>query len=242
MCGYVPVNEHEQLGEPVSVKTQMEASGMELVRERYLQKQVIYNIVNPWGKLFRADVWEGLRFTEGLYYEDLDVMPFLYNGCDKVSVIPDVGYYYFLRSGSASRGTGTDHKRYTDSVLIREKHFDFYQSIGEFELAISVAEMLLDLIITSACNGWIPKAEKMRSRHIYRKYAKELLRSSKITRKAKLRLVIFGVFRIWRQRTAEDSLSSPISFSHLRSDLLCSPPRSQSDARQISARFRHTES
>lgn len=201
MCGYIPVDEQGHTGNPVSVNCMAETTGMQALKDRYLHQKIAYNVVNPWGKLFKAEMWKDIRFTEGLYYEDMDIMPYLYHRCDRLVLIPEIGYYYFLRSGSASRGTGTDDKRYTDSVLIREKHISFYKSISEPDLAVCVTQMLIELIITSACNGWISAKERTYSKQIYRTYVKDLLTSPRILLKDKIRFLLFGIggTRIYRR-------------------------------------------
>lgn len=197
MCGYVPVDEQGHIGTPVSANSKTKVTGIQALKERYLRQKMAFNIVNPWGKLFVAEMWKDIRFTEGLYYEDMDIMPYLYHHCDRLVIIPEIGYYYYQRSGSASRGNGTDDKRYTDSILIREKHINFYRSIGEPTLAICVEQMLIELIITSACNGWIPASEIKRSKKIYWGCINDVLVSSNVPLKNKIRFLIFGIGGRW---------------------------------------------
>lgn len=191
ICGYTPFDDCTGKYPVVAEINESVLSGKQAIKERYLHHRIAFNIVNPWGKLFKADLWENLRFTNGLYYEDLDIMPFLYHSIDRLVVIPQNGYYYYQRSGSSSRGTGTDNKRYTDSILIRQKHIQFYKTIGEMNLAIDVAQMLCDLIITSACNGWIPNDEKSHSRVIYRQQLKDIILSPSVSTKNKARYLLF---------------------------------------------------
>ena len=193
MCGYTPVDELGDKKQTVAVNCETKLSGIQAIKERYLHHKMEYNIVNPWGKLFAASMWKDLRFTKGLYYEDLDIMPYLYHRCDCMVAIPQNGYFYYLRSGSASRGTGTDDKRYIDSVLVRQKHVAFYKSIGEYGMSISVTQMLYDLIITSACNGWIPADEEKFSQNTYRQYLKDILRSPAVSVKNKVRYLLYGI-------------------------------------------------
>lgn len=193
MCGYTPVDEQGCQYEKVAIHKMEQTTGMQAIKARYLNQKMEYNVVNPWGKLFKAALWKDIRFAPGMYYEDLEVMPYLLHRCNCMVVIPENGYFYYLRSGSASRCTGTDNKRYTDSVLIREKHASFYRMIGEKELVRVTIQALCELIITSACNEWIPPEAKIESMSQYRKYMKELLVSSEVGRKEKLRFLLFAV-------------------------------------------------
>jgi len=58
---------------------------------------------NVWCKLFRRDIFVNLRFTEGIIYEDLDIMArMLMNGehVERVAVSRDKLYFYRRRRGS----------------------------------------------------------------------------------------------------------------------------------------------
>ena len=123
-----------------------------------------------------------------------EFMPFLYHDCKKMILLPDIGYYYYQRIESASHGTGTDDKRFTDSVHIRKKHIQFYQEIGEQELAEAAMKLLIELIITSDCNGWIPEHAQTSIREDFLTYAKMLAKSKTVSNKCKLRYLIYAVF------------------------------------------------
>lgn len=193
VCGYQAVDSNDQIIERHSVESGVIVSGLQAIKERYLYNDLAYNIVNVWGKLFHRDLWKDIRFTAGILYEDLEIMPVLYSRCEKVCFIEDVGYFYFLRDGSIMRSGGTNHQRYIDSLHIREKHYSFYQSIGERDLAIHSAVRCMDLIITSACNDWIPDEEKAHSKKVFCRYMMAVLASSSVSIRNKLRYLLFGI-------------------------------------------------
>lgn len=166
-------------------------SGREAIRRRYIESKDYVNIINPWGKLYHWKMWEQLRFTSGMYYEDLDIMPYLYLNCEKVVCIPEVGYYYFQRIGSCSHGIDSDDKRYIDSIIIRKKHISFFMQNDEIELAYSIMKKTLELIITSDCRNWIPASHKRESRQLFQSYIKELVTHRKITAKDKIRCLVY---------------------------------------------------
>lgn len=164
ICGFRYIDDDGVIGPPQAVENREVFTGLDIIKDRYILNHNWLNIVVPWGKLFRREIWENLRFTEGLYYEDLDIMPYVFTKCSHVLCVPNIGYYYYQRNGSASHGTGTDNKRLTDSLTIREKHIHFFDELGEKEIAQIMRKKLLDLIITSDCKGWIPDD--------YKKYCK----------------------------------------------------------------------
>jgi len=194
VIGFSMVDEHNKQGDTVCVSQLLLKSGIEMIRERYLRNNPAAHIVEPWGKLFHRSMWQNVRFTKGMYYEDMEVMPRLYYRCPKIAVIPGVGYYYFQRGDSASHSGGTDHKRVTDSVLIRRNHMRFYEEIGEKELAVEIAERLLDLIITSDCNGWIPKEEAENCKEAFCEGRRLIRRCGRADIKARIRYGIYSVF------------------------------------------------
>lgn len=57
----------------------------------------------PWGKAYRRDLWDHVRFPPGLYSEDRHVEAELWNRIKKAAVLPYVYYYWELSPhGSAS--------------------------------------------------------------------------------------------------------------------------------------------
>ena len=57
-------------------------------------------------KLFRAEIFDGVRFPEGKLNEDLLFMLDVMARVRKIAFAAHVGYYYFVRSGSTSSGYG----------------------------------------------------------------------------------------------------------------------------------------
>ncbi len=55
---------------------------------------------SAWGKLFRADLWRNRRFTPGILYEDIDVIPEITAAQHKVVSTPDALYMYRMRDDS----------------------------------------------------------------------------------------------------------------------------------------------
>lgn len=79
-----------------------------------------------WGKLLRADMFrgqDGLRFVEGLYYEDLEIMHRVYDRCRRVALLPEKLYLYRQHPGSfihTFSGKRIDVLHVTDGIV---EHF-----------------------------------------------------------------------------------------------------------------------
>ena len=165
--GLIQVNDQGMKCDTQSVDREFVLSGKAAIKALYINNDKRFNIVGPCGKIFRYSMWENIRFTSGIYYEDLELMPYLYWNCEKRVCIPYAGYSYLQRKGSASHGVGVDDKRFSDSLTIRSRHAAFYREKQEKELEAVSLRRLLDLIITADRMGWIPEKEKVRSKEIY---------------------------------------------------------------------------
>ncbi len=91
--------------------------------EYTLYQQGRFN-TSPCSKLFKAKLFDGLRFTEGLCYEDLEITPRVYARCKKIAVTD--GRLYFYRKNAASF-ISTWHPRRLDAIRASESVFDFIQ-------------------------------------------------------------------------------------------------------------------
>ncbi len=193
ICGYL--ERHKDSGKQIqhSVSAVTELSGKEALLLRYQTRDVAYNLVNPWGKLFRKEMWDHIRFTDGIYYEDMEVMPYLYLACRKIRFIPDIGYTYLVQEQSLSHGTNADERRVTDSMFIREKHLDFYESNHEKELAQYIRKSLLDLILTSELHDWLPRDSLEKAKRLFRKNWMRLFTGRNATVKEKIVYLIYRV-------------------------------------------------
>ena len=138
-------------------------------------------------------MWDNIRFSEGMYYEDLEIMPKLYYDCVSIAEIPYAGYYYVIYEESASHGKGTDDKRVWDSITIRERHIDFFKARNDKELANAIISRLLDLIMTSAKNGWVPNDRVPSVLNTFKKYWKQYKKEGNILLRSKLRYEAFSL-------------------------------------------------
>jgi len=194
VCGWNYVDEKGNTSESVVVENIIETTGIMALHERYLKEYNRFNTVVPWGKMFHWSMWEGLRFENGLYFEDMAVMPKLYWGCERLRCIPYVGYYYLRRIGSASNGIGRDDKRFVDMLKIREEHIEFYKSKDDMELAYALMERLLDLIITYDCRDEIPDDMQRKARESYLRYWKEYGAKRNVSSKMRMKYLIYIMF------------------------------------------------
>lgn len=69
----------------------------EAIENVLLQRELVSS---AWGKLYRKELFEGLRYRVGLYYEDLDLFYKLFEKCKRIVFIPETVYFYRQTPGS----------------------------------------------------------------------------------------------------------------------------------------------
>lgn len=84
-------------------------AGQELLERFYAPNGQAYTVA--WNKLYRADLWKGLRYPLGKINEDDAVAHRLYLACEKVVCLPEVLYFYRMRQGSICR-TGVSPNKF----------------------------------------------------------------------------------------------------------------------------------
>ncbi|GBG97256.1 glycosyltransferase family 2 protein [Lactococcus termiticola] len=68
-------------------------TGDEAERRFYAGDRVPFYIM-PWGKLFKADIFEGLRFPEGRFVEDEFIAPYFLDRADRIVYLGEKLYFY----------------------------------------------------------------------------------------------------------------------------------------------------
>ncbi len=106
-------------------------------------RELLYNsrITNSLcDKLYRADIFNNLRMTEGIIYEDYDVM---YRCIHRATCIVYLGtplYRYFQSQGSILRSTFSN--RHYDAIAIGPNRLDFYATYSPQNLELARAKYI----------------------------------------------------------------------------------------------------
>ena len=59
--------------------------------------------VSAWGKLYKRELYQNIRYPVGKLYEDIPTTYQLVEKANKIAVIPNVDYYYFQRENSIAK-------------------------------------------------------------------------------------------------------------------------------------------
>lgn len=101
VCSYVYVNEgarkkFDNKGIPINDKI---FRTDKILREELFKPYHTYWIAT-WAKLYRAELWSGIRFPVGKVFEDLYTLPLIYMACETCACVGLTGYYYMQHAGS----------------------------------------------------------------------------------------------------------------------------------------------
>lgn len=72
----------------------------------------------PWSKLFRREVFDGIEFPSDCWYEDISIMPQLFERAKKVVYDPFPGYLYVLNPEGTTLKTFSAKKMELISILL----------------------------------------------------------------------------------------------------------------------------
>ncbi len=132
-------------------------------------------MASPCAKLAKREVYEGKRYREGIIYEDMHLMPYLYYDLEKFVIITYCGYYYRQRHGSIMH-TKEDERIYKISFEVFSDHAEFYHSKGDTELEYLSRRNAADKILMACREGTIPDGLERYSENEFKKHYKFIVK------------------------------------------------------------------
>lgn len=97
-----------------------------------------WRYVTAVNRLYRRELFEGLRFRPGKLYEDEFLTPHLLARCARVAVLPDEPYFYVQHTGSIMNAPVTIRR--LDAVEAYMERYDFYRARGLNDLAAAALD------------------------------------------------------------------------------------------------------
>lgn len=85
--------------------------------------------VTACGKLYRREIFQTLRFPEGIIYEDLHVYLDVLLSCRKIALLNPPLYFYYRNPASITRSEYLAHDRFGE-FQVREKYIAFFAQRG----------------------------------------------------------------------------------------------------------------
>ena len=105
------------------------------------EPEVLFNRVSPWGKLYKRELFEGLRFATRVWYEDMRLMPKLYFRAKQVTYIEDSLVYYVQREGSTMNNR--NYARNLEIIDAFEDLLGYYREQGAYDTYKDALEFLV---------------------------------------------------------------------------------------------------
>lgn len=85
--------------------------------------------ISAWGKLYCRHLFDKLRYPEGKIYEDLHIYLSLLQKCQRIAVLDQPLYYYYLGNVSITKSSYLAHCRF-DEFIVRLEYASFFRSCG----------------------------------------------------------------------------------------------------------------
>lgn len=148
-----------------------------------------------WNKIYRAELFNFVRFPEGEVFEDTFITPTLYESAYNVYYSDCGFYYYYKNEGSitSSHSFKSQFFLYRNSVSLYEKVNDTYKMHDEAkEILLNSLDRLTDL---HRCSDG-EKSEYLKARKMLkgRRIAPKELFNMNIPTKRKIKFIIFSLF------------------------------------------------
>jgi glycosyltransferase involved in cell wall biosynthesis len=206
VCGFHMVDEDDHILNNLNMARESsteEYSNIEALYEMFhIEKEFHTGTeVNPkWiimcNKLYRRDLFKGLRFPEGRIYEDEYIAHHLLYRCKKITCIPERLYFYLQRENTLSNFAFNTKK--FDRLYALKQRADFFKKIGLMDLHYKTLKGFMDSFFWnySLAKATLPNAKSelkklkktMNQSHI------SFLRSPLISWKQKVFITLFIIY------------------------------------------------
>ena len=145
ICGYTVIYEGNDKREEFHADSEKRIDTREFWDDVILGQEIIYGAVEPVTKLYRAEIFNNLRFREMRMIEDEEILYDLIKKCGDIVISPYCGYYYLQRKGSTMNRSYSVERLSASGVFIeRSRKFfeDGLQLYAECSLMNAAAKMI----------------------------------------------------------------------------------------------------
>ena len=152
-----------------------------------------YNFLrhSPWGKLYKRNVWNNIKFPLGKNYEDLAIIYKTFLNANKIIYIPEEKYNYLIRKGSIVH----NEIRKTDAQAIIEYCSKILEDVNKnYPELTKAAEFLL---VDHELYLWyrIPDNKEYKeylkiAKANVKKYRKNVLKDKNVSKKHKIAIIL----------------------------------------------------
>lgn len=145
---------------------------------------------SPWGKLYKKEVFDGMRFPLGYHYEDLALIYKLFLKAEKIVYTPIEKYNYMVREGSIVHRKLKEEDinailNYSEEIIsVLEKEAPEILNCGKYSLLMHSVKILSNMKLKQ------DKEYVDRIMNIFKKYRKVVIQDKKANKKYKVFFII----------------------------------------------------
>lgn len=88
-----------------------------------------------WNKLYKAELWEGIRFPVGKNFEDIRTTYKLFERASRIAILKEPKYYYRIRQGSIMHDSSL-FNRWSVYTAIMERYKDIVPRMPQYRAAL----------------------------------------------------------------------------------------------------------
>lgn len=146
---------------------------------------------SAWAKLYKAEFFQTLRFTQGILYEDIDVMHLVFCQAKKIIYTPAELYGYMHREGSIT--TTAFRLRDLDILKIADKILCFAKQTAPQLLPAAKAYSVVAAlrVVLNAPDTAAFAQGHHQAKTLLKQYGKEVLRDANIRKKTRYGLLLY---------------------------------------------------
>ncbi len=163
-------------------------SGADALREMFYPDRIRWG---AWNKMYRASLFDGVRYAEGVYSEDMATTYLLYEKCDRIVCTTEELYYYFINRNGIMKSKPT--KRYADEMVIIETMIDYFQKNHPERVRDAQAfcgKLAPNALVMLVANDAYPEIQEKCCRAV-RDYVPLAIRADFVRSKYKIKLLAF---------------------------------------------------
>lgn len=103
----------------------------------------------PWGRLYHKSLLRNIRYPLGRCWEDLCTTYKLLYACEKIAVLDDTLYYYYLNLNGIVRSAW--NKKQLDIIYAYKENLLFFRNHHNRKMELRIARSLYDTLLEHAC-------------------------------------------------------------------------------------------
>lgn len=118
---------------PSNIETRYEVKFKIMDKNSFIDHLYPHNFeeisVTACGKLYKATIFNDLRYPEGVVHEDLRIFLDVLMRCNRISVSEQAMYYYYINPNSIMHGNYLEYDRFGE-FIVRESYIGFFEKKG----------------------------------------------------------------------------------------------------------------